>query len=285
LRLQLSETWVTSRAGEDLRIGWHSDELEESRMGTKPQPQSTNTRNYSAEEWATRKELANCYHLVDHMGWSETIFNHISARVPGSDKHYLVNPFGLLYPEVTPENLLKVDIEGNKVEFSQYEANPAGFALHGAIHGARDDMHCVIHTHTTAVAAIAQKDSGFSHNDFYGAQLFGRIGYHDFEGITLFADEKERMLKSLSDKHVLVLRNHGIAVGESSIAKAFFLLWTVQRSAEIQCQADGISGSENVLADEVRQKSRDLADGLVSKSALASMFYDSMVRKMHAERH
>ena len=251
-------------------------------MNAKPQKRATNARNFSPEEWATREELANCYHLVDHMGWSETIFNHISARVPGSDKHYLVNPFGLLYTEVTPENLLKVDIEGNKVEASRYDANPAGFALHGAIYGARDDLHCVIHTHTTAVAAIAQKTNGFNHNDFYGAQLFGRIGYHDFEGITLFADEKERMLASLSDKHVLVLRNHGIAVGESSIAKAFFLLWTVQRSAEIQCQADAISGTESVLSGEVRQKSRDLADALISKSALATMFYESMIRKMRA---
>lgn len=249
-------------------------------MNTMVQSRSSKSHNCSEEEWAVREDLANCYHLIEYMGWSETIFNHISARVPGPENHYLVNPFGLLYAEVTPENLLKVDLQGEKVDPSPHEANPAGFALHSAIHGARSDIHCVIHTHTTQVAAIAQKKHGFSHNDFYGAQIFGRVSYHTFEGITLFADEKERMLKSLSDKHVLVLRNHGIAVGEGSIAKAFFLLWTVQRSAEIQCQADSMSGQENILADDIRQKCSDLSGGLIRDSGLATMFYQSMIRKM-----
>ena len=168
----------------------------------------------SEEEWALRVQLAHCYHLVDFFGWTETIFNHISARLPGREHAYLVNPFGLNYTEVTPANLLKVDLEGNKVEPSPYDANPAGFALHSAIHGAREDIHCVIHTHTNPVSAVAQKKAGFSHDNFYGAQLYGRVGYHAFEGITLFAEEKARMLASLGDKHILVLRNHGVAVGE-----------------------------------------------------------------------
>lgn len=238
----------------------------------------------SDQEWALRCELAACYHLVDYMGWTETIFNHISARLPGPAHHYLVNPFGLNYTEVTPANLLKVDLDGNKLEDSPYEANPAGFALHSAIHGARDDIHCVIHTHTTEVSAIAQKKRGFSHNDFYGAQLFGRCGYHDFEGITLFADEKSRMLASLGDKHILVLRNHGIAVGESSIAKTFFLLWTVQRAAEIQCKAEAMQGEDTILPDEIRQKCADLTAMLIRDSGFAQKFFDGMVRKMHAER-
>ncbi|MDO6749183.1 class II aldolase/adducin family protein, partial [Gilvimarinus sp. 1_MG-2023] len=106
---------------------------------------------------------------------------------------------------------IKVGVDGNKLDDSPYDANPAGFALHGAIHGARDDIHCVIHTHTNEVSAIAQKKIGFTHNDFYGAQLFGRVGYHAFEGITLFPEERSRMLDSLGDRHILVLRNHGIA--------------------------------------------------------------------------
>lgn len=185
------------------------------------------------DEWEIRQKLAHCYHLVDYFGWTETIFNHISARVPGKEHHYLVNPFGLNYSEVTPENLLKVDLDGNKVETSEYEANPAGFALHSAVHGARDDIHCLIHTHTTPISAIVQKKNGFKYDSFYGAQLYGRVGYHAFEGITLFKEEKQRMLQSMGTHHILVLRNHGIAVGESSIEKAFFLLWTVQRAAEI----------------------------------------------------
>jgi ribulose-5-phosphate 4-epimerase/fuculose-1-phosphate aldolase len=236
-----------------------------------------------AAEWVLRQQLAQCYHLVDHFGWTETIFNHISARVPGS-AHYLVNPFGLNYDEVTPANLLKVDLHGNKVEPSDFDANPAGFALHGAIHGARDDMHCVIHTHTTAVSAIALKRAGFGHDDFYGAQLFGRVGYHDFEGITLFADEKSRMLASLGDKHVLVLRNHGVAVGETDIPRAFFLLWTVQRAAEIQCAAGAIAGDNLALPGSISQRCADLTAQLIANDGFADTFFAAMLRRMQASR-
>lgn len=238
----------------------------------------------SDDEWALRIQLAHCYHLVDFFGWTETIFNHISARLPGAGHAYLVNPFGLNYTEVTPANLLKVDLDGNKVEPSPYDANPAGFALHSAIHGAREDIHCVIHTHTNPVSAVAQKKAGFSHDSFYGAQLYGRVGYHAFEGITLFAEERSRMLASLGDKHVLVLRNHGVAVGEMDIPRAFFLLWTVQRAAEIQCHAGMIPGEDTPLDAAIGQKCADLTQMLIRDSGFATKFFDAMVRKMHAER-
>ncbi|MFC3608582.1 class II aldolase/adducin family protein [Stutzerimonas tarimensis] len=238
----------------------------------------------SAGEWALRNQLAHCYHLVDFFGWTETIFNHISARLPGPAHHYLVNPFGLNYTEVTPANLLKVDLEGNKLEESPYDANPAGFALHSAVHGARDDIQCVIHTHTTPVSAIAQKKAGFAHDDFYGAQLYGRVGYHTFEGITLFEDEKSRMIDSLGDKHILVLRNHGVAVGESSIERAFFLLWTVQRAAEIQVAAGAHGGEDNPLPASIAERCANLTAMLIRESGFATKFFDAMVRKLHAER-
>lgn len=241
---------------------------------------TNNVLNVSETEWQLRVKLAQCYHLVDYFGWTETIFNHISARLPGDEHYYLVNPFGLNYTEVTPENLLKVDLAGNKVIESEYEANPAGFALHSAVHGARDDIRCLIHTHTTPISAIAQKKSGFKNDNFYGAQLYGRVGYHTFEGITLFEDEKSRMLESLADKHILVLRNHGVAVGESSIEKAFFLLWTVQRAAEIQCQADSMAGEDVLIEDAVKQKCANLTQMLIRESSFADKFFDAMVRKM-----
>jgi len=248
------------------------------------QVEMTRPDECSDAEWQMRCDLAECYHLIEYMGWTETIFNHISARLPGPAHTYLVNPFGLLYTEVTPANLLKVDLHGNKIIASNFDANPAGFALHSAIHGAREDVHCVIHTHTTQVSAIAQKKNGFSHNDFYGAQLFGRVGYHTFEGITLFPEEKARMLESMGDKHILVLRNHGIAVGESGIAKTFFLLWTVQRAAEIQCLADSMRGEDTELPDDIRQKCADLTAMLIREGGFAQKFFDGMVRKMRAER-
>ncbi|MDK2778037.1 MAG: class II aldolase/adducin family protein [Pseudomonadota bacterium] len=238
----------------------------------------------SEEEWALRIKLARCYHLVDFFGWTETIFNHISARLMEQEGEYLVNPFGLNYTEITPANLLKVDVDGNKLDDSPYDANPAGFALHGALHTARDDMHCVIHTHTNPISAIAMKKAGFSHNDFYGAQLYGRVGYHDFEGITLFQDEKDRMLASLGDKHILVLRNHGIAVGEMDIERTFFLLWTVQRAAEIQVTAGALGGDDVVLEEAISQKCADLTQMLIKDSGFAVKFFDAMVRKMEAEK-
>jgi ribulose-5-phosphate 4-epimerase/fuculose-1-phosphate aldolase len=242
------------------------------------------TSNWSDAERQLRVQLAHCYHLVDYLGWTEMIFNHISARLPGEAAHYLVNPFGLNYNEVTPENLLKVDLDGHLVEPSAYEPNPAGFALHSAIHRARQDLHCVIHTHTTELSAIALKQAGFSHDDFYGAQLFGRVAYHAFEGITLFAEERERMVASLGEKSVLVLRNHGLAVAERDIPNAFMLLWTAQRAAEIQCKAAALPGPNVALDNEIKQRCADLAAGLIKNSAFATKLFDATVRRMHSAK-
>ena len=234
------------------------------------------------EEWRLRCELTDFYHLIDFLGWTEMIFNHISVRLPGAAHHYLVNPFGLNYSEITPENLLKVGVDGRLVEPSEYPANPAGFALHGVIHENRADVACVAHTHTTAVSAVAMKRNGFDHNNFYAAQFYGRVGYHDFEGITLYADERSRMLSSLGDKHVLVLRNHGIEVCERDIPSTFVLLWTVQRAAEIQCQAAAMGGEDVTLTEAVKIRCRDAATDLGSGVRVARLTFDATVRRMRS---
>ena len=241
---------------------------------------TVNSPLMNSDERRLRRELADFYHLVDYLGWTELIFNHISVRLPGPAYHYLVNPFGLNYREVTPENLLKVSVEGQLIEPSQYPANPAGFALHGVIHENRSDVGCVAHTHTTAVSAVAMKRGGFDHNNFYSAQLIGRVGYHDFEGITLYRDERARMLASLADKHVLVLRNHGIAVCERDIPTTFMLLWVVQRAAEIQCQAGQLAGEDCELTDAVRQRCRGDSADLGSHISIARLTFDATVRRM-----
>ena len=242
------------------------------------------TRSSSAvmdsEEWRLRCELADFYHLVDFLGWTEMIFNHISVRLPGPAHHYLVNPFGLNYSEITAENLLKVGVDGHLVEPYAYAGNPAGFALHGAIHETRPDVACVAHTHTTAVSAVAMKRGGFDHNNFYGAQIYGRVGYHDFEGITLYAEERSRMIASLGDKHVLVLRNHGIAVCERDIPTTFMLLWIVQRAAEIQCQAAALGGDDVALDEAVQRRCRDTVSDLGSGIRVARLLFDATVRRM-----
>ncbi len=238
---------------------------------------------WTDEEWALRVQLADCYHAVDYLGWSEMmIFNHISVRLPGEQTCYLVNPFGLSYAEVTAKNLLKVDLSGNLAEPSDYPANPAGFALHSAIHAARPDAHCIIHSHTTAISAIALKQAGLGHDDFYGAQLFGRIAYHAFEGITIFPEEKERMLASLGDKDVLILRNHGVAVCGADIPRTFMVLWTVQRAAEIQCQAGMLAGPNTALSDAVREHHAAASSRLIQSDSFAGKVFDATVRRMQA---
>lgn len=238
----------------------------------------------NSEEWRLRCELADFYHLVDYMSWTELIFNHISVRLPGPAHHYLVNPFGLNYSEITADNLLKVDLGGKLVEPSNYPANPAGFALHGAIHEHRPDVACVAHTHTTAVSAVAMKRNGLDHNNFYGAQLIGRVGYHDFEGITLYSEERTRMLASLGDKHVLVLRNHGVAVCERDIPATFSLLWVVQRAAEIQCQAGQLPGDDIELTGPIRDRCRSDARDLSGNHSVARLAFDATVRRMKLRR-
>lgn len=234
-------------------------------------------------EQQLRTQLADFYHLVDHLGWSEMIFNHISVRLPESDV-YLVNPFGLDYTEITPESLIKVNVSGELVGASDYPANPAGFALHGAIHAHRHDVGCIVHTHTNAVSAVAMKKAGIDHNTFYGAQLLGRVSYHDFEGITVYDDERDRMVESLGDKHVLVLRNHGIAVCERDIPTTFMLLWTVQRAAEVQLHAGMMPGPNQDIELAVAERCVETAERLTKGDKAAALLFSSQVRRMRRER-
>jgi ribulose-5-phosphate 4-epimerase/fuculose-1-phosphate aldolase len=253
-------------------------------IGITMQPTRLTLPAMEPEERRLRCELTDFYHLIDFLGWTEMIFNHISVRLPGTAHHYLVNPFGLNYFEITPENLLKVGVDGHLVEPSEYAGNPAGFALHGAIHESRADVACVAHTHTTAVSAVAMKRGGFDHNNFYGAQFYGRVGYHDFEGITLYAEERGRMLASLGDKHVLVLRNHGIAVCERDIPSTFMLLWTVQRAAEVQCATAALGGEDVALSEVIQRRCLDTAADLGAGVRVARLLFDATVRRMRARR-
>ena len=152
-----------------------------------------------------RTQLAACYRIFDYMGWSEMIFNHITVKIPGDEHHFLINPYGLHYSEVTASNLVKVDIDGNIVEETDYAVNPAGILIHTAIHAARPEIHCIAHTHTSAGMAVACSEKGLRNDNFYSALLHNRIAYHDFEGITVMDDEKPRLVANLGDKTLLIL--------------------------------------------------------------------------------
>jgi ribulose-5-phosphate 4-epimerase/fuculose-1-phosphate aldolase len=188
----------------------------------------------AADEWAARVELAAAYRVFAMLGWAELIFNHISLRVPGQDGHFLLNPFGLHYTEVCASNLVKVDVRGQIVGDSRWPINPAGFTFHGAIHEALPDAHCVMHIHTTATMAVCCSEQGLAFTNFYAAQLWGDVAYHDFEGITVHLDEGRRILASAGGKPVLLLRNHGPVTIGRTLAQAFNRLWVLQRACEVQ---------------------------------------------------
>ena len=194
----------------------------------------------SREEWEARVLLAACYRVLAHLGWTEMIYNHITLRVPGPERHLLINPFGLHYTEVTASNLVKIDLDGNILSDSRWPINPAGLAPHATIHRHIEAAHCVMHTHTTAGLAVACTKGGLSMTNFYSAQLYGKVAYHDFEGITVNPDEGPRMLKSLDGKPVLILRNHGLLAWGETLPQAFAHLWTAQRACEVQVAAQGL---------------------------------------------
>lgn len=197
------------------------------------------------DEWKARVELAAAYRIFDMLGWAEMIYNHITVRLPdsvtGGAKQFLINPFGLHYCEVTASNLLKIDIEGNKLDADNpWPVNPAGFTIHAAIHDHVDGAHCVMHTHTTTGLAVACTEGGLAQNNFYSAQLHDLVAYHDFEGITIHADEAPRLLASMGKRPLMILRNHGLLAAGHTLPLAFVNLWTLQRACDIQVAQAGL---------------------------------------------
>ena len=205
------------------------------------------------EEWEARVQLAAAYRIFDHLGWTELIYNHISLRVPGEADRYLINPFGLHYSEVCASNLVKVDLAGNIVGHSDWPINPAGITFHGAIHATLPDAHCVMHLHTTATQAVCCLKDGLAFTNFYAAQLYGKVAYHDFEGITVHADEGERILRSAEGRTVLLLRNHGPVTIGHTLPQALSLMWLVNRACEIQLATRG-QGEVVAIARPVLEK-------------------------------
>jgi ribulose-5-phosphate 4-epimerase/fuculose-1-phosphate aldolase len=189
---------------------------------------------FAAAEWDARVQLAAAYRIFDRLGWTELIYNHISLRVPGEESHYLINPFGLHYSEVCASNLVKVDLDGRVVGHSDWPINPAGITFHGAIHATLADAHCVMHVHTTATQAVCCLKDGLAFTNFYAAQLWGKVAYHEFEGITVHADEGARILASSAGRPVVLLRNHGPVTIGATLPHALALMWTVVRACEVQ---------------------------------------------------
>ena len=242
------------------------------------------------DERAARLELAACYRIFAMLGWTEMIYNHITLRLPDSvtggfsagaqkSAQFLINPFGLHYSEVTASNLLKIDLQGNKLDDSPWAVNPAGFTVHAAIHDQLPDAHCVMHTHTTAGLAVACSQVGLAQNNFYSAQLHGMVAYHDFEGITVHSEEAPRLLKNIGDKPAVILRNHGLLTWGKTLPLAFVRLWTLQRACEVQV-ATATLGPAIPVPEQVAQKT--VADSFQwdTRFGAGQDVFDALVRQV-----
>ena len=200
----------------------------------------------SAEEWQARVDLAALYRLVALHGWDDLIYTHISARIPGPDHHFLINPYGLLFGEMTASSLVKIDLEGNILQETPYFINPAGFTIHSAIHAAREDAKYVMHLHTDQGVAVAAQKEGLLPLSQHALIVLPRLAYHDYEGIALNLDERERLVADIGDRTLMLLRNHGtLSVGETA-ANCWVGMFYLERACKQQVMALS-AGRENVL--------------------------------------
>lgn len=191
----------------------------------------------SGDERAMRTDLAAAYRLLDHYGWSDQVFTHISARLPGETPTFLINAYGLLPEEITASNLVKIDIQGNKLDNLDIDINPAGFTIHSAIHAARHDAVCVMHTHTLAGMAVAALEQGLLPLNQTNMAFHRRVAYYDYEGIPLDLGVRERLVAALGDHKCMILRNHGLLTLGRSVAEAFFYMYYLNKACEIQIEA------------------------------------------------
>jgi len=205
----------------------------------------------SEAEWALRVDLAACYRLVAQFGWDDLIFTHISARVRGPEHHFLINPYGMLFDEITASSLIKVDLDGRKVLDSPYDVNPAGFTIHSAIHAARDDAHCVLHVHSINGIAVSAQEEGLRPLSQHSIFVAASLAYHDYEGVALNDDEKPRLVRDLGDKTFLMLRNHGLLTVGATVADAFTSMYLFEASCMIQVRAQSGGGTLVEIGPEI----------------------------------
>ncbi len=233
----------------------------------------------SDAEWRLRVDLAACYRLVALYGWDDLIFTHISARVPDSDHHFLINPYGMTFDEVTASSLVKVDLEGRKVLDSPYEINPAGFVIHSAVHAVREDAACVLHTHSINGVAVSATKGGVLPVSQQSIFVLSSLGYHDYEGVALLEGEKPRLVRDLGDKSFLMLRNHGILTVGASVPDAFVLMYIFESACTIQLRAQAAS-SELIPIDQKIIAGAQMAAKQVTRSAGGALAWPGLIRKL-----
>ena len=245
----------------------------------KERPDLTAPRDaMSPEEWARRVDLAACYRMIAHLGWDDLIFTHISARVPGSEPHFLINPYGLMFEEVTASNLVKIDLAGRQVDGSGAAINPAGFVIHSAVHEAREDAECVIHLHTPQGVAVSAQPGGLRPVSQTALYALATLAYHPYEGVALEADEKPRLVADLGRRDLMILQSHGLLACGRNVADAFLKMFMLQRACEIQLLAQA-GGELAAIPDEILQRIAAQARQSLGDAG-ADLVWPAILRKM-----
>jgi ribulose-5-phosphate 4-epimerase/fuculose-1-phosphate aldolase len=233
----------------------------------------------SPEEWRARVDLAAAYRLVAEFKWDDLVFTHITARVPGSEDQFLINPYGMFFDEITASSLVKIDVHGNKLDESPFPVNPAGFVIHSAIHSARHDAHCVLHTHTLNGVAVSAQKHGVLPISQHSIFVLASLAYHDYEGVALRDDEKPRLVRDLGDKNYLMLRNHGLLTLGPTVADAFMAMYFFETTCNMQVRAMA-GGSEltqvepQVIATAMQQAAQ------ATKGQGAQLVWPGLLRRL-----
>ena len=236
----------------------------------------------SADEWEQRVNLAACYRLVALFHWDDLIFTHISARVPGPEHHFLINPYGMMFEEITASSLVKVDLQGRKVSESPYEINPAGFTIHSAIHAAREDALCVLHLHSLNGVAVSAQKEGLRPVSQQSLFALASLAYHDYEGVALNEEEKPRLVRDLGDKNFLLLRNHGLLTVADTIPDAFLFMYVLEAACTIQVRAQS-GGGPLVTVDPRIVAGMQAQAKQVTRGAGGALAWPGLLRKL--DRH
>jgi ribulose-5-phosphate 4-epimerase/fuculose-1-phosphate aldolase len=234
---------------------------------------------YTADEWRTRVDLAAAYRLVALFRWDDLVFTHISARVPGTEGEFLINPYGLMFDEITASSLIKIDLQGNKLEESPYPVNPAGFTIHSAVHAARHDAACVLHTHSINGIAVSAQKQGVLPLSQHSIFVLSSLGYHDYEGVALRDDEKPRLVNDLGDKTYLMLRNHGLLTVGPTIADAFLAMYFFETVCTIQVRAQG-GGETTAVHPEIIGTARQQASQATRGQGAGALAWPGLLRRL-----
>lgn len=234
----------------------------------------------SEQEWQMRVDLAACYRLIALYGWDDLVFTHISARVPDTDDAFLINPYGLLFEEITASNLVKVNQAGEKIGASEYDINPAGFTIHSAVHEARHDAHCVIHLHTSEGVAVSAQEQGLLPISQQSLFPLSNLAYHDYEGVALNPEEKTRLVEDLGNANFMILRNHGLLTCASTVADAFLFMYILQRACEVQIKAQSGGNTLTMIPPQILAGIQ-AASQAVTKEAGGGIAWPALLRKLY----